>query len=1130
MKIFRTPWSLQSIVRRNEAEWRLFNRYRKQFALSRLEREMLFAGEHPLRFSISLLILLLAVLVLGYLLPSDWLTAQWTSWEPSEQFAYFSALWAVQATLAALVYPIVIAFVTVFLQRRPASEAFIHLYILDSAALVAGLSSLALVVVMAVQYVLLPIHGMSALPVWVSLDAVWFLLNAVLTTFFLYRTIEFLRPETQQRSIQRYTINVALPRDVARLNAFQVLAQAQSREWIPAPSYLDDKAPDGPKVMLYGLGFREGSAQGTLNLPERSRLYDVRLWTLRIAVLSWLRAASRQPQPKSSGPLLKKDAPLLTIPLTPGREYENPVTLAYVDAGPPLRPWQRLLIRWSLVFQPVRRETYGIKVAAILGELEGDAREAAAKRDVPAFERAYTNLVDLHELLLGASLMVQEDGSVSSWALLPDTSTFFEQELYRGWANTYRSIFQAAINVMPDEARPIQRLCHLAQHLDGQDLQASPVEVRKGLLQLPPLMMYQLGNWWAHRVEEQGNMDHGPHSMASLRPPLHRVYEDVLSSFAAGWESTRDTVTEIPELSEGFEWSSVPTYAQLNAIHIKETARMLLAAVNRGDQAAAEWLADMLSKWWGKYEYQEQPFGLYGKTNFLTIEKLKQDWSALIADLGLSQEDIKWAGSTAALQRGVLLAALQNFWTDIRLLVIEILLSWLAQGLKTHAKKSLALEISAGLLTGNQWRKGGNLSEPLSGLTAKAYLTSKVRQYAADGNWRDGYIGYLDEFVERVKDMQRPDMISSRTYSFSGADDVDSLGESQLILLSVLSDTDWSISDILRRQLDIWMMQQYKSIEILQSRVHSWLERIGKPEPYPPIVPIALTAKMEKMYDYESARQRTQKGLESLEQYMEKARADALEAEQIDDSRLKALSSFASKNGFSGQTGKFPLNLFTQIESASNTLEDFVLTVNQVRKGELTRVEMDQRAVNEEEYWSEIMAQRVRAVVLGDVLSACKMRDLSAPDPSAYWNTLKTEAARIEAAGLKPILILDNATRPEWVWQWQHVVSGDKYQRPEDMRVQKRDGRGPGYLCDFNDIEVYSGPLAAGQSLLMAKETFKSVSFQEFEPGLFVEVTASGRADTKLLLDLKLKFSRRVEVSYPEAVRISYAAGAEPSK
>ena len=151
-----------------------------------------------------------------------------------------------QATLAALVYPIVIAFVTVFLQRRPAAEAFVHLYVLDSGALAAGLSSLALVLVMAVQYFLLPTYGAAWLPMWVALDSGWFLVNAVLTTYFLFRTVEFLRPEVQLNVVRRYAVSVALPRDVMRLNSFQVLAQAQKNCWIPAPSYVDDKAPDGP--------------------------------------------------------------------------------------------------------------------------------------------------------------------------------------------------------------------------------------------------------------------------------------------------------------------------------------------------------------------------------------------------------------------------------------------------------------------------------------------------------------------------------------------------------------------------------------------------------------------------------------------------------------------------------------------------------------------------------------------------------------------------------------------------------------------------------------------------------------------------------------------------------------------
>mmetsp|Transcript_6722 Transcript_6722/g.16525 ORF Transcript_6722/g.16525 Transcript_6722/m.16525 type:complete len:211 (-) Transcript_6722:11-643(-) len=196
--LVKTPWSVRAVARREEAAWCAQNVHRRRLSLSRVERELLFAGEHPLRFAFSLLALQVALLVLVANLPPEWFAPAWSSdWKVAEQLSHFSTVWTIQATLAALVYPIVISFVAVYLQRRPAAEAFVHLYMLDSGALAAGLSSLALVVVMGVQYLMLSTWGTEALPGWAMVDTAWFVLNAALTTFFLFRTVEFLRPEVK---------------------------------------------------------------------------------------------------------------------------------------------------------------------------------------------------------------------------------------------------------------------------------------------------------------------------------------------------------------------------------------------------------------------------------------------------------------------------------------------------------------------------------------------------------------------------------------------------------------------------------------------------------------------------------------------------------------------------------------------------------------------------------------------------------------------------------------------------------------------------------------------------------------------------------------------------------------------
>jgi hypothetical protein len=1092
-----------------------------------VERELLFAGEHPFRFAFSLLALQIALLLFVSMLPPAWFVPAWFDWKAAEQLSHFTTVWTVQATLAALVYPIVISFVAVYLQRRPAAEAFIHLYMLDSGALAAGLSSLALVVVMGVQYLMLSTWGTESLPGWAAIDTAWFVLNAALTTFFLFRTVEFLRPEVQTSVIQRYTVNVALPRDVQRLNSFQVLAGSIAKGWFPVPSYGDDDAPEGPRLLIGRYGFREGTVQGQLPLHAQVRLVDVRLWLVRLVVGAWYRKALTWPRPEKTRSFgVDKSWPLLTVPMSPGTTYEGEFPLARVADGPALTGWQRNLLRWAVVLRRTARERYGIRVDAILSELAADAQSMAAKPDNEGFERAYSALVDLHGLLLAASLDKTESGEQGSWAMLPDTEKFFSRALHENWSEVYRGVFQSAIEGMVRDTRPLRRLCHLLQHLDGDELRASPVEIREHLLQMPPLMMYQLSNWWAFRVEEQGILDHSHKQMVMLRPPLNRVYEEVLSTFVAGWENGRPDKPRRSRDAQQVEWATLPALARLNVKHIEETARMLLAAVLRGDQAAAEWLADVLSKWWGTLDSDHEPYQLYDKTAFITVDDLGLDWPAFCAKFGLDNDDDE-AGERLrpTLQQGAFQAAMRNYWTDVRFLSIELMLDWVRTLPAATAGGSLAFEITCGFLTGKQWKSGGQAVDALSDLSPPEYFVAKARQFAASGEWRGGYVGRLDRFVARVKDMRRPNMVSSRVYSFGGADDVGSLQESQLELLAVLANSDWALPRSLQRQLDVWFdprFNQYSSIEILRDRLKSWIDRLDQQPDLSADHIGLLKERVRPGVTAQAAIERVKTGLLAAQQALDGRREATLAAQPIDPNRLLAIGRFASSTGFGKEKGHFPVHLFP-IRRTAETLEDFTLSFTQVRRGELTQMQMEQRAANEEEYFADVMAQQVAIIVLRDVLHRSEMKEVAVQDADAYWTALKTEAQQMLAKGGTPILLLDNSTRPDWVWDWQHADFGADHKRPDDLQVRRREGQGTGYVCDFNDIEVYVAPLPIGQSILLSREAFRSLTFTNYGDDRFVNVEVEELEGTKNLVDLKLTFSRQVEVGGSRVVRLVYA-------
>ncbi|KQZ39682.1 hypothetical protein ASD58_04635 [Duganella sp. Root1480D1] len=549
---------------------------------------------------------------------------------------------------------------------------------------------------------------------------------------------------------------------------------------------------------------------------------------------------------------------------------------------------------------------------------------------------------------------------------------------------------------------------------------------------------------------------------------------------------------------------------------------MLLAAVHQGDVAAAEWMADVLNKWWDTFDFEHEPHQLYNKTAFITLDHLELDWATFTRTFGIEQDQIYGTEQlTQTLQKGAYLAALRNYWYDIRLLVLELLINWIQHHPGAQAESSLAAEVLVGFLTGRQWRGGGRLSGTLSSFSAIAYLTAKARQYAATGEWSAGYVARLNSFVEHVKDMRRPNMVSSRVYSFSGADDVESLQDAQLAFFAMLTSGAWRIPEPFYRQIDLWLIDQYRSVEILRERFRAWIERLDTEPSVSTDTVSDLKGRVRPDMNIVDAWDAVRAGLRAVLDAVEVRREEVLAAQPISMERLLEIASFASSTGFTGEDGGFPLQLLT-IRTTEEELQPFTLTMREVRRGELTELEMEPRAINESDSYAESVARQVRLVVLADILHLCTIREVLATTAEAYWQALKAEAARMVSRGARPILLLDNATRPDWVWDWQHPDYGADYSRPDDLQLQRLEGNGDDYVCHFNEIAVFVAPLTSGQSILMARETFEDVTFTEYRPGQCVQAQVEELAERRNLVDLRLTFSRRVTVGDVDAVRLRY--------
>lgn len=1120
------PWSIAAQFRRDERNWYKENELRRRLGYAWFESEVVKAGEHPIRYALALTSLLVLLIVFGKLVPEHWFIGYWSSWETAEQLNYFTSLWAIQATIVALVYPFAISFVTLLLQRSPSSKAFLHVYLVDSGGLVSGMSSVFLVLAMAVQYMMLATYSIETAVGWVAVDSVWLIYNLILTARFLFRTVEFLRTDSQIEVVKRYAVNVALPRKVANLVGFQYFVGVKKNGWIPGPDDSDEHAQDQPRVAMPDYGLRKGEPMVERLLAERARLANVLFVPLRYAVRSWLKRAAKYRLPETTALEPRPDGPLFGISVTPGRIYEGRTVLCRVAAGPALSYIERNLVAASFWFRAIRLERHWIDAEEILAELESGARFAAAAGDVPAFEQYYSSIIDMHQTLLGASLDLDDDGKQGSWALLPDIFQFAEQGLHVYWGNTYRSLFEAAVTILPRETRPLRRLCYVVQHLDCPEVQKSPPEIRDRILILPTQLMYALANWWSQRIEEQGIIEHGPNRGVLSRPPIQGCYEVVLGDFIGGWETARQAFASLPDRSDNFNWEDAGGALKLSMRHVNETCLMLLRAVSQGDQAASEWMADSLSKWWASaMGYEHEPHLLFEKTSFLTTGLADQTWDVVERALYIREEEWQFSRvESPVLQRAVLAALVRNYWRDIRLLTIEILLSWSTREEERLSQDSLAMYIVTGLLAGRAWRGGGRVEEQLTELTAPRLLTTLARQYAADGGYRSGYRARLDSFVESAKDIVRPSMVSGRVYSYSGADDVASLQDPQLILLAVLSAQEWMPGESLRRQLALWTESDFERTQALRHQVETMKRRLEEvsAEALSPVLP-ELLRRTGRAHSAEQGLARTRAALTNLLASIEGLQSEAIANAEVSAQRLWQIEIAASEGGFSGGTGEFPLQLFRDISDSNGPNEPFTLTFSKYRKGELTEIEMVQRASNEDDYFKKTIAGHVGALVMSDVIRKCTSRRVLAPNAAAYWALLKEEAQRLQDENLTPLLILDNATRPEWIWEWEHPMPDTNYPRPTDLVFRReRPGRGNGYIADINGIQVFSGPIAFGESILLAKETFARVTFTQFREGVYVKASTQELKESQSLVDLKLTYERNVQVVHPNIVIIQY--------
>lgn len=1070
-------------------EWNQASPERNKFDYSIIERLLLRAGEAPLLF-VSIIWFISNVLSLICWIAPKYLSCCLATyiWKDAEYLTYFGTLWTLQGTVCALVYPIVIAFVAVLMQRRSTAKLSLRLYYLDAAVIPSCASTIALLTWMGVEYLAVPYVSTELISVAMVGNTVWFIFNSVLTGWFLYRTVRFLNDDERLQVFNRFAVQRAFPREVKKHLLGLIFSNAQSHGFIPGKDFTSDDAC--PKVSLYPMS--EGAPFIRAHCKNEQAVLDVRLRLLSFGVSLWLRQANKITYPKSTS-RYSQEFPLLEIPIIPGATYNGDVILCRVVGTVLPGTIASFFIRHSIVFGTPPSPTISISSFEIMDELADEALVLAEQRKFIPAKDVIRGLVTLHSNLIRAGAFVNDNGLPDNAALLPDPYGFSSLRIHQNWLSVYRQLAELAVNVLPSDSRLYEQQCYLAYKLVNA-LQDQDINILIYSLNLSSHLMYRLGNWWSVKVEENGQITHDAVHGVILPLSLERLYDNAILQFVGGWESCHLRQKDINLTTADATWTYYSRIALFAASHAEFTVKMIVGAVLRGDKTAAVWLTDSFQKWWNNQRHQFDSNHFGSSVNpLLTFECVHKSWQEISASL----EAVPDGQQEHILAQNVVSTVLRKYWSDLRLVLILILLDWTPADAPSNA---LTLELISALLLNRDLKHGGNIDADVI-TNASKVLNRLFHVQLAD---RD-YESRLDKLVEYAQELRTPNMVSGRIYSRSGANDIHSLCVPQCQLLIAIASAEIPQSSYLKHAVAIWAndLQQLERC----SRLAKQLEECTESEAY--IKKTAITAMIRKdiglpenlkeSHDWVIA------SLKGIIKLASEAHEDTLERAQLSQSRINEVAEMVSEYVLAGDKETFPFSLKPSLVKSSEVTEPHFFTISGIPKGAFTEPPLEGEGAHLDTTFNEYVYKSVASSVISDKIHSEKHKPLRSDSELSFFEDMQRRADSLHKKGLTPLLLVSEYCCLEWLSTW-HYLSGRSEHISEVSFQQPREGDCASLIGYFNNIPAHRVPLPKDKCFVAAAEEFEVLKYTPDSNGSPISVTVTQEKDHKISLKFQWSF------------------------
>lgn len=1131
--------SLQYLADKDLREWRKENEEYKKYKLRWWEVYFLQPERRP--FQSSLYILFLALfftattffldIYAGMDISSVFSTTLLTHGSANQGsnaeilLTYFTGLWGVQAAIIGLVYPIAISFVTILLQREYRSDAYLRIYLTLSAARSSGSRSLALVIIMGAQYLILLNAGITLPFVWLVLDGLIFLENGAGAFWFLAQTFQFLSHTAQSEAVRRYAVSIAWPRELHERMLNAIFASAPSLKLLPAKDYGDTEAEREPQVLCLPLGKEEGVTELKKRFSQKKRFVDVRFRLLAHTVARWRDRAIVKAQTQEDDSWHRWDNPLLTFPLIVWAEYEKDVMICISRNAPKLNAWDRFVMKHAFVFRRPSPPELGadLTTSEIFDQYTDELRFAIQDDRMSSFEKACDAMIELVVALVKAGDYKLDSGKWDNYTKLSDAWSFGFSNFYQKWLMLFRDPIKLAANsslTRNDFAIYIANIPY--QLASGLDVHRHR-EIISYSFRLWESLCYFVVERWTTAVEEQGDIDHDYTTPRHLRAPFQRSYQTLTDGLLERWESLGKY--NLQPRGENADWQELQVVGEgLLPNHIDTLCHAFLLFTHAGDRTGAERMLDGILHWPDYRSAQEIQSNFFSVVNHQTLglEMFTQEWTTLEQNF-IRDDD---AFERPVMPYTIFTMSLSHYWQDVCLITFGALLRWCGSEGGPHP---FPADLARRLATGESPHPDDHMFRSPPFGDAEEVLWGMFRQRMAHTTDPDSFGGRFSGMIEKIFSLDKPQKLANRVYTLVGLNGVRSFTKELLLALLLKAENrrenvPWSPSpDLLSAISNIVTTGQWDGADLI-TLLDEWIGELQNEEFDRHRETFLCLVETDDESIFDNRKNAAINGLQILRERISGTRNQRIVEASIDDALLVEIGLWASRSGFNA-TGPLPLSFFMAVEQTENLLSDRTLRITKVNKARYTSPRFEDPPINEKGWFASTVADHVAASLLSSIFDRTSFKEIATPSPETFWKQVKMFSEGAKEANNTPALLVPWRNDPEWLSGWlRRYPSPGETIRPDDMRVWWKESMPKEYIANLDEVEVYRAPIPGGASFLMIKEAFERVRFHRYEESRFVDIVAEEVEGKPLLINLRLTWQTEVDIKQLPAVKLRHPA------